>query len=286
MAISSEISKAVENDAINASIKAAEQVVEQQEAQRKALLLELEQARYEATLFTKRYEAVDPTNRLVAGELEPRWNQALQNLKEVENRLEKMEISQQKIPLPDRKIFLNLANDLSTAWNLPSTDMKVKQKILRLLICEIIARIDNQKSEVILTIHWKGGRHSELRVLKNRTGHHGHSNSAESVEVIAQMSLYFSDKVIATTLNRLGFKTGTGNSWTQSRVRSARNYYGIPVHDPNIATSNPFLTLEKTAEKLQVSNATIRRLIKDKIITAKQVISCAPWLIDKSELEK
>ncbi|MBP6952725.1 MAG: recombinase family protein [Alphaproteobacteria bacterium] len=286
MAVSNEILKAVENDAIEASIKAAEQIVYQQEAQRKILSLELEQARYEANLLARRYEAVDPMNRLVAGELETKWNQALENLKEVEHRLEGMENSQKKIRPPDRETLFNLANNLPTVWNLPSTDMKIKQKILRLLICEIIARVDNQKSEIVFTIHWKGGRHSELKILKNKKGHHSRANNTESVEVIEQMASHFSDKTIATTLNRLALKTGTGNSWTQSRVRHVRNYHGLLAYNPSAAGDNLFLTLEKAAEELQVSKVTVRHLIKDKIITAKQAISCAPWQIHRSELEK
>lgn len=285
-AISSEILKAVENDAIEASLKAAEQMVQQQEIHHKAFLLELEQARYEANLSAKRYETVDPTNRLVAGELEARWNQALQHLKEVENRLERLKDSQQQILLPDREVFFNLANDLSTVWNLPSTDMNLKQKILRLLICEIIVRLDEQKRELTFTIHWKGGRHSELRVLKNKSGHHNRRNSTESIEVIAQMALNFSDKVIASTLNRLGLKTGIGNSWNKSRVNATRNHHKLPSYDPNTEIGNSFLTLEKAAAELQVSHSTIRRLIKRKVISAKQAISCAPWQIHKSELEK
>jgi DNA invertase Pin-like site-specific DNA recombinase len=285
-AISCEILKAVENDAIEASFKAAEQVVQQQEIHRKTFLLELEQARYEANLSAKRYETVDPTNRLVAGELEARWNQALQHLKEVENRLEKLDNAQQNILLPDRETFLNLANDLSTVWNLSSTDMKLKQKILRLLICEIIVRVDQEKREIIFTIHWKGGRHSELRVLKNKVGHNSRRNSTESIEVIEQMALHFSDKAIATTLNRLGLKTGTGISWNKSRVNSTRNHHKFPTYNPSAESTHCFLTLEKAAEELQVSQATIRRLIRNKVIVAKQVISCAPWQIQKSELEK
>ncbi|MCP5374832.1 MAG: recombinase family protein [Rickettsiaceae bacterium] len=285
-AISLEILKAVENDAIEAAFKAAEQVLQQREDHRKALLLELEQAHYEKNLACRRYEAVDPNNRLVADELEIRWNQALQRVKEVEDGLKKLEDIQQKILLPDHTTFLYLAKDLSTVWNSASTGIDLKQRILRLLICEIIATVDKIKNEIILIIHWKGGRHSELRIHKNRTGHHGRSNSMEAVEIIAQMATKFSDKIIASTLNRLGLKTGTGNSWNQSRVRSVKNYQSIRTYNTNMKHINVTLTLRDTAKELGVSQSTIRRLIKYKIITAQQIVNCAPWQIEKSELEK
>lgn len=284
--IGAEILKAVENNAIDAAIKAAEQITQQQEMHRKNLLLELEQARYETNLSARRYEAVDPSNRLVAGELEARWNQTLQHLKEVEIRLEKLDHSQQKVTIPDCEFFMNIASDLSTVWNLPSTDMKLKQKILRLLICEIIVRLDDQKSELVFTIHWKGGRHSELRILKNKSGHHRRCNSIEAIKVIEQMAPHFSDKTIANSLNRLGLKTGMGNSWNKSRVNSTRNHHKFPTYVSNAEISRPFLTLEEAAAELQINPSTVRRLIKNNVITAKQVISCAPWQIDKSELKK
>lgn len=285
-AIGCEILKAVEDDAIEASIKAAEQVAQQQEVHRKALLLEREQARYEVNLSARRYETVDPANRLVAGELETRWNQALEHFKEVESRLERLENSQQEIFVPKRETLFNLANDLASVWALPSTDMQLKQKILRLLICEILVCLDKQKNELVFTIHWKGGRHSEIKVLKNKTGRHSRCNSVESIDVISQMALHFTDKTIATTLNRLGLKTGTGSSWNKSRVNSTRSHHNLASYDLNGEMAHSFLTLERAAKELHVSQSTVRRLIKNKIITAKQAINCAPWQIEKSELEK
>jgi len=284
--ISAEILKAVENNAIDAAIKAAEQMVNQQETLRQSVQLELEQTRYEVSLCARRYESVDPSNRLVAGELEIRWNQALQHLKQVEDRLGMLDHSQQKVIIPDREFFINIANDLSTVWNLPSTDMKLKQKILRLLICQITVRLDDQKSELIFTIHWKGGRHSELKILKNKPGRHRYCNSIQSIKVIEQMSPDFSDQTIAATLNRLGSKTGAGNSWTKSRVCSTRNHHKFPAHGSNTAISRSFLTLEEAAAELHVSHHTVRQLIKNNVITGKQAISYAPWQINKSELKK
>lgn len=285
-AISSEILKAVENDAIDAAFKAAEQISVQHQEHKNALSLEIEQARYEVRLAANRYESVDPANRLVAGELEARWNQALERVAKLENSREQLESLQQQVDLPSRETFLNLAKNLSTVWNLPSTEMKLKQRILRLLICEIIASFDQQKSEIILTIHWKGGRHSDLRIIKNKTGHHGRSNSLEAVEVITQMASSSPDKVIAATLNRLGIKTGTGNSWNQSRVKSARNYNNLPCYKEIDREAQSTFTLKEAAKELKISDSSVRRLIKLKIIEAKQPVSCAPWQIQKTEFEK
>lgn len=285
-AISSEVLKAVESEAIEAAFKAAEQILQQKKEHLQMLTLELEQARYDASLAARRNEAVDPANRLVASELETRWNQNLQHVRTIEEKLGELNSCQKDVSIPERETFLNLAQDLSSVWVAPNTDMRLKQRILRLLICEIVVTIDKEKHEIIFTLHWKGGCHSELKIIKNKTGCHRNSNSIEATEVIKQMALYSSDATIAATLNRLGLKTGIGNSWNKSRVRSVRNYHNISSPQDNQAKDRTVLTLEEAAKKLSVSNFTVRRLIKSKVITAHQVVLGAPWQIEQTELEK
>src|SRR2546426_1135066 len=82
----------------------------------------------------------------------------------------------------------SLAQDLPAVWNSPSTDMRLKQRIVRILIQEIVADVDENGREVVLLIHWAGGRHSELRVKKSDTGKHGHCTSLDAVEVISKMA--------------------------------------------------------------------------------------------------
>ena len=88
--------------------------------------------------------------------------------------------------------------------------MRLKQRIIRILIEEIIADVDEATAEIVLIIHWTGGRHSELRVKKNTTGKHSRCTSLEAIEIISQMAGKFPDDQIAATLNRLNFRTGKG----------------------------------------------------------------------------
>jgi hypothetical protein len=130
---------------------------------------------------------------------------------------------------------------------------------------------------VVLVIHWAGGRHTELRVKKGLTGHHSRCTSLEAIEIIRQMAGRFPDDQIASTLNRLGLKTGSGNNWIEVRVRTARSYHTLPSYDPMLRQN--VLTLEEACDKLGVSHKIVRRLIDSKLITATQVVPCAPWEI-------
>lgn len=283
-AVGREVLNAITGNAVEAALEAAEQLRSRKEEQRRTLELEVEQARYEAHLASRRYEAVDPTNRLVAAELEARWNVALRNASKLAGELEKFNLRVESTAMPDRELLLGLARDLPTVWNAPSTDMRLKQRIVRILVQEIVADIDEKTSEIVLLMHWAGGRHSELRVKKNATGRHGRCTSIEAIEVIRQMCGKFPDEQIAATLNRIGLRTGVGQSWTENRVYSARHYHQLPGYDPN-GQSNGMLTMDEAAQRLGVSPASVRRLIESKKLPASQVVACAPWQIPVEALE-
>jgi hypothetical protein len=102
--------------------------------------------------------------------------------------------------------------------------MRLKQRLVRILIDEIVVDVDEKSREVVLVIHWAGGRHSELRVKKNRIGEHRRCTNIDAIAIILRMAERFGDEQIAATLNRLGLRTGADNNWNEARVRSARRY--------------------------------------------------------------
>ena len=283
-AIADEVLNAIGGNAIQAALEAAESKTRQRTQEREALLSEIEQARYEVRLASRRYEAVDPENRLVAAELEVRWNVAMQKVRDLESNLQKFDSEKRLEAIPDKQVLLSLAQDLPAVWNSPTADMRLKQRIVRILIYEIIADVDLARQEIVLLIHWAGGRHSELHVKKNVTGKHGRCTRIEAIEVIRSMAGKYPDEQIAATLNRLGLRTGHGNSWSEMRVYWARYHHHLPAYDPNLA-STTVLTLEKAARRLGVSPTTVRRLIKNKIIPAHQVVPSAPWEVRAETLE-
>lgn len=139
--------------------------------------------------------------------------------------------------------------------------------------------VEQEKKEIVLLIHWAGGRHSELRVKKNGLGKHRRCTSVEAVEIVRQMAGKFSDEQIAGTLNRLKLRTGAGNNWNEQRVLSLRHYHSLPAYDVRTATTTNMLTLEETAFRLGVSATSVRRMIRQKVLPASQVVPCAPWQI-------
>jgi DNA invertase Pin-like site-specific DNA recombinase len=282
-AVSSEILRVVDSYAIEAALKANELAMQKRDERRKMVLLELEQAHYEEKLSCRRYEAVDPDKRLVAAELEGRWEVAIQRVKELEGRLEQLDIvGESEVPI-DRDSLLALADDLPSVWNAPAADIQIKQRIARILINEIIADVNTAANEIVLTIHWVGGRHSERRVCKNKSGQSNRWTDPDVKNVIRRMAGNWSNRNIALTLNRMGMKTGTGLTWNESRVRSLIHSWNLPTYDPSKADQSS-VSLAKAASHLGISTTAVRGLIDRKILLARQVAQGAPWEISVSSL--
>ena len=283
-AVSAEVLRAIEGNAIDAALDAAEQMRQQRQHVRQTIELEAEQARYEARLAARRYEAVDPDQRLVAAELEARWNIALQKVGNLEQKLDGFDREADSAPLPERHVLMSLAQDLPALWNDRSTDMRRKQRIVRILIQEIVADVDDTNQEIVLLIHWAGGRHSELRLKKSQIGKHRHCTDLQAIEVIRTMAGKFPDEQIAATLNRLRLRTGFDNPWNEKRVYSMRHHHQLPAFDPKDATRSE-VTLKEAAQRLDLSPPSVRKMIEAKILPGVQVVECAPWQIPVDALD-
>src|SRR6266446_6687556 len=189
-AVARELLRAVEPMAIEAALEAERMHMESQGEQQRIAELELQQARYEASLAERRYAACDPDNRLIAAQLEKSWEAALRCVRACEARLEVV-WTPDPAAAPD---FDGLADDLEAAWNAPGVTMRARQRLLRALVVDIIADVDEKAREVVLTIHWRGGQHSQLRVRKPKSGEHGCRTSEEALAVMRSMATRWSDE--------------------------------------------------------------------------------------------
>lgn len=279
-AVARELLRAVEPLAVVAARQAEHTFMQAQAEQRRVRELDLQQARYDASLAERRYAACDPDNRLIAAQLEKSWEAALQRVRTCEHELAALQDVQSKIEPPD---FRGLAEDLSAAWNAPGVSTRVRQQLLRTLVNNIVVDVDDEAREVIFVIHWRGGQHSELRVAKPRSGEHGCRTSDEAVEVIRSMAGRWSDEHIAASLNRMGMPTGQGKTWTAHRVASLRRVRDIHAYKP-AEKDGEWLTMSQAATKLGVTNHHIRGLITRGLLPAVQVVPRAPYQIRVSDL--
>jgi excisionase family DNA binding protein len=268
--------------AIEAAVEAERRYMETRAEQQRIVELELQQARFEASLAERRYAACDPDNRLIAAQLEKSWEAALRRVETCQARLETVRTPEPAVVPPG---FTGLADDLEVAWNAPGVTMRTRQQLLRALVTDIIADVDEATREVVLTIHWRGGQHSQLRVRKPRSGEHGCRTPDEALAVMRSMATRWSDEDIAASLNRMGMPTGQGKTWTAHRVSSVRRVNGIHAYR-SAEKDVEWLTMSEAATTLGVTHHRIRRLIKDGILSAEQVVPGAPYQIRADDLQQ
>ena len=225
-ALARELLRAVEPMAIEAALEAERMRMESQDERRRVVELELQQARYEASLAERRYAACDPDNRLIAAQLEKSWETALRRVEACRARLEKA--TRAPDPVADTPDFVGLADDLDAAWNAPNVTMRARQQLLRALIVDIIADVDEAAREVILTIHWRGGQHSQLRVRKPKSGEHGCRTPDKALAVIRSMA----DSMVRRAYRRVSEPDGHAHRPGQNLDGAPRPFVANGARDP------------------------------------------------------
>lgn len=283
-AVASQILESLSGHAIEAAVQAAERSMLADDDIRLALAKELEATRYEAALAGRRYELVDPAKRLVARELEGRWNADLERVDQLEQRIRDLDTQALRRPAIDREALMALAHDLPTAWNAPSADARTKQRLTRILIQEVIIDLDDEANQIVLAIHWNGGRHTEVRVARVRTGRYPDDRHPSAVEVMRKLGGHWPDRELAVTMNRMRCKTTDGNTWNVSRVRELRERLGIAEFDPAAAKTET-ISVDETAHRLNVCVGSVKRLIREGVLPATQLMPSAPWQIPLAVLD-
>jgi hypothetical protein len=237
--------EAIQPAGVHAALEALERVTTAHDTKRQALTLALEKAPYEVQRARRQDDLVDPANRLVAGELERRWNEALERVQEVEAQLAAPQSQQSTLSEAQREGLLTLGQDLSVVWQHPSAPEALKKRILRPVLHEIIINTTQEPPEHILHLHWHGGVHTELRVARNTAGKHGHATAPDIIAVIRELSKVCRDLTIAAILNRFGYRTGTGKTWRAPSVACVRYQYRLP----NFPKEKDWLTLTQAAQQ-------------------------------------
>jgi DNA invertase Pin-like site-specific DNA recombinase len=281
-AVAKTVIAAIQPVGVAASLEALTHTARGVAEKREALRLTVEQARYEVERARRQYDVVEPENRLVAAELEARWNEALRRLGEAEQRLTEVAPPPDPIDEPTRVRLLELGHDLEVAWNHPNAPVALKKRILRTVLEEIVADVSDEPPGITLQLHWAGGVHTRLPVPRNRTGRHRRCTDRDVVEIVRELASTCCDAAIARLLNRLGYRTGAGNTWIESRVTSLRSYHSIPGYG---TTERGGITLAQAAQALGISTTATRRLIRRGVLSGRQVVREAPWVIEREALD-
>jgi hypothetical protein len=282
--IGRQLVRVVRPAAVEAAVLAHRDERHRRDEVRAALERDLEAARYAAQRAGKQFDAVGPANRLVADELGRRRGAALAQVHDLEKRLASAGDAPDPSAGPTCDEFTDLVRELGEVWRSPESDARLKKRIVRTLIEEVVADVDAAAGEIILQIHWKGGVHTELKLPRRRRGQ-VNSTSKDVVTAVRSLARTCSADVIAGVLNRNELRTGRGNRWTRERVVSLRAWNEIPCFSRDRCAREGWLKLNEAAAFLGVSPRTLRPAVERGEIAGEHPLSDGPWIINRQALE-
>jgi len=255
-----ELFKIIEPAAAQASLAACDVINDNYQEKIKYLEKELERASYEANRAFVQYNQVDALNRLVASELERRWNEKLEDLNAIKARIETEKAKISKPTAEQIEAIGSLSQRLPQVWRHPQTDPAIKKKIIRMVVEEILMDLNDTTRMLTMTIHWKGGVHTQVQFQKpTNTDPPANKTDPDVVELLRELAPCYPDEEIARIFNCHQFKTGYGNPWNRTRVRVLRAKNKIVPFDRKQKRQG--LSLNEAAKRLDVNPYIIRQLI-------------------------
>jgi hypothetical protein len=281
--VGQELLKVVSPLGVEASLRALEELSVGDAAQRATLSSKREQLEYEAKKAFEQYDAVDARNRLVASELERRWNEKLEEIEAVKQRLSSLDAKRYSLSPDEENRIRSMGDHFAEAWQSGHCPSTLKKMIFRTAIEEIIVQANKDKKTLELLIHGKGGTHTQLVMDRPRSATET-ATPREALEIIRRMSVRHGDDQIASVLNRLGYSTGKGKRWNQIRVAIARRNHSIAGQKRALPDPER-VSLSEAARICGVSHHTIERLVEAGLLKREQVTARAPWEIRRTELD-
>jgi len=276
-AICEEMFKALGPAELELALAAVNELEQRDQAVMRQWQMRIERAEYECALAERRYEEVDPGNRLVAASLERRWNEALTRVDEVKAEAAKFQAQKTRVLLAEQRgKILALARDLPRVWRAPTTEAKDRKRMLRLLIADITVEDLRASRQVVLHIRWHGGACSDITVTRRTPIADRVRYPAETVERIRALARTLPDAQIAQTLNAQGVPSSKGKPFTASMILWIRYRNAIPAAPLQRPDE---ITVRQLADELGVSIHFVHYWIKQGVISARQMDGRGPWWI-------
>jgi hypothetical protein len=285
-ATSKEVLKALHPAELKLALAALQELESRDQTVLRQWQMRLQRAEYEAALAERRYQQVDPSQRLVASTLERRWNDALLQLEDLKKQIAEFSRQEVRIATPEQKAkVLALARDLPLLWHAPTTQSKDRKRMLRLLIKDItVERPANQK-QLMAHIRWQGGACSDLSVQLPANIADRLRYPAAVVDRVRDLARGSLDAEIAEAFNREGQTSATGKPYTAKMIQWIRKCHGIP---PAVLRKPEELTVQQVAQYFGTSDSVVYYWIERRLIQARRLHAGMPYWItlDKSDEQK
>ena len=282
-----ELFTVLEPASLEATAKALAEAEEHHRQRLAAFTLAVERAQYEAGRARRQYDAVEPENRLVARTLERAWEDKLAAVRQAENDLRTQQ-ARRPVALTSQELaWISTAGaDVQAVFHAPTTTIPERKQLIRAVITEVVITIHDKERVADLRIIWQGGAVTELSMAMTKIGGHTRTTSEDTVQLVRRLAGHYDDKTIALVLSKQHRRTGTGLTWTKTRIKALRVSRGIPAFQPPqpqaVGTGEqdvPVVTIAEAEQTLDVTKGTLYRWLRDGFITGEQLTPGAPWRI-------
>jgi DNA invertase Pin-like site-specific DNA recombinase len=283
-AIAAEVLQALQPAEIELALAALQELESRERTISRQWQMRLERAAYEAALAERRYQEVDPSQRLVASTLERRWNDALLQLEDLKKQAAEFLRQEARVATPEQKAqVLALARDLPRVWHAPTTQAKDRKRMLRLLIKDITVEKPLRPKQLLAHIRWQGGACTDICVqlppnIADRVRY-----PAAVVDRVRHLAQSLPDGDIADCLNQEGQVSALGKPFTSSMIQWIR--YRCQIPKARLVRPEE-LTVQQVAERFTVSPNVVYYWIDRGVIQARQLNAGSPYWITLNETDE
>jgi len=274
-AIEGRLFEVLSDEQIQLAIDAFEIVSQRHERIDVQWKMRLQRAEYEVELAQRRYDQVDPNNRLVAATLEQRWNDALIELQDVKDQIDNLDQQTRRLTAQQRDEVLELARDLPKLWNNTAAAWKDKKRILQLLLRDITVKPPEHRV-VLVQVRWQGGACEQLRIELPQPVADRWRHDDVLIARVRELAETLDDATIAARLNDEGLRTNKGNRFTVGSIKWIRHKHNVPPVDDRKAGE---LTVKEAADRLRVSPGVIYYWIDKGLVSGRRRNAGTPYLL-------
>jgi DNA invertase Pin-like site-specific DNA recombinase len=272
--------EAISPAATEAALLAEKSIEADHDAALEQWRLQVERFRYEAERDERRFNAVEPENRLVARTLETQWEKSLKKLQDAEKEFEhRKNQNHKKLTQEQKTVIRTLSNDIKKVWHAPTTTPRDKKELLQTLLQEVNITVDRTNNIAHLIVRWKTETVYELDVTLPQRSSPPIRTKQDTIDLVRRLAVHYTDSTIAGILNRQNRRTACGHEFTSNRVGNLRRHWKIPKFAGNCSDKGELVTIRKAADMLGVAPSTIHRWLADGFIAGEQITPGAPWRI-------
>jgi DNA invertase Pin-like site-specific DNA recombinase len=270
---------------LEVSMAAIDQISEQARKADRQWELMGERARYEAELARRRFQAVDPENRLVARTLERDWEAKLVEGERLEREsAARTTLSTRLVDPAERARILALAQDLPALWQAATTTQIERKQLLAFLIKDVC--LTRAETTIGVAIRWRTEACTVLNIPRPKRSCDARRTDPVALVRLRALAADTSDSQIARILDQEGFRSGTGRPFTTNVVKQLRYSYSIASGCPDQPGScadgyraDGRCSAGVAAGLLNVTVSTIADWCKSGVLDGLQSTPHGPWWI-------